>query len=475
MRALLLALALLGPRPAAAADWYPLGPDFEWTYLAFEDLGPQGLGFSHKVVRKVMGVRPGFGGAFYWIRESSADPDVGPQASARYATDLLKLPFKPARDAADEVYFKDATGVYFKARTEPPFPSAAEFDKLCALYAADKAPFQRKANLYLPAAAAPGTKWEASASKVRVVKKGRWVSDALHRDWPEVLTVESVGPDHSRTELFAEGSGLIAWYAKSAKDKSYYELADRRLGGPRPNSGAAAELAELKLRGLLGPDQEEASAEDLRLLKDMRRAEREGAVDFLKAKAHTLAPYAVERRRPGQPLEVLLNAKGFETFQYHLSQAAIADFEGLGIEPKYVFYVVDAREQPLFDESGLLTPAGLEVYYPMRKGEKTVWKLPGQQSSEGDSAQALTLKAKGYDEVLPEEFKWLVEVTHCEEKRLKEEHGLKTFRDKKLNRKRYFFYKEEPFLGYVGVYRAGEHDAQKARDNALILEGGTCE
>jgi hypothetical protein len=479
LRALLLALLLV---PAARAeDLFPLGAGSEWTYLAFEDQGARGLGFSHKLSRKVLETRTAAGGTFYWLRESAADPDVGPNAEARFATDLLKLPFKAPHVVADEVYFKDGENVYLKLRVEAPgFRSKDEFVKQCELFEADKEPYKLRANPTVPLTASSGQKWEGVASKSRVAAKGPWTSEAMRRQWPEAVTVEDEAPGRSQKTIYVDGFGPVSWSLKTPKGKSYFELAQKKFGNEGPPPAASPELTELRLRGILGPDQEEVRPEDLQLLAEMRRAEKEGGIEFLKSEAGTVRPYSVERKVPGGHLELLFNARGFETYRQLLSQAAIHDFEVLGIQLKYVFYLVDGGERPLFDEEGMLTQNGTDVVYAMRKGAKAAWKLPGQDlppngpKEKPDDAAALALLAKGFEEISGPELHYIQKASKCSVAQLQSQYTLKKI-DKDPKRPRWFLHKDDSLMSYVGVFRAGDALKEQGGPGSLIGDQPLCQ
>jgi hypothetical protein len=479
LRALLLALALVPS--ARAADLFPLGAGYEWTYLAFEDQGARGLGFSHKLSRKVMEVRPASGGTFYWVRESASDPDVGSNAEARFANDLLKLPFKAPKVVADELYFKDGENVYLKLRVESPgFKSKEDFVKQCDLFQADKEPYKLRANPTVPLAAAAGQKWEGVASKSRVAAKGPWTSEAMRRQWPETVSVEDEAPGQSQKTIYVDGFGPIAWYTKTPKVKRYFELAQKKFGNEGPPPAASPELAELRLRGILGPDQDEVRPDDLQLLAEMRRAELEGGIDFLKSEAGTVRPYSVERKNAGGHLELLFNARGFENYRQLLSQAAIHDFEVLGIQLKYVFYLVDGSERPLFDEEGLLTQQGTDVVYAMRKGAKAEWKLPGQdlppngRKEKGDDAAVLSLLAKGFEEISGPELHFVEKATKCSIAQLQSQYTLKKI-EKDPKRPRWFLHKDDSLMSYVGVFRAGDALKEQGGPGTLVGDQSLCQ
>ncbi|MBI5211602.1 MAG: hypothetical protein HY927_16660 [Elusimicrobia bacterium] len=135
-------------------------------------------------------------------------------------------------------------------------------------------------------------------------------------------------------------------------------------------------LSEMWQRGVLGPDMNQWSPDDLRLLERIRKAEAAGAIDDLKARLRTLKDLAVEAALPGAPSKrFVLTRAGYDRYLFARSQDALAYFERKGADAKWAFRLEDMEGRALFS-GGLLTEAGNAVYRRVLVGMPVFWKSP---------------------------------------------------------------------------------------------------
>ncbi len=146
-----------------------------------------------------------------------------------------------------------------------------------------------------------------------------------------------------------------------------------------PVSGSAGNiLAEMWQRKVLSPESTQWSPEDMRLLLRVRRAESDGAIEFLKSRVG-LAGYAVEHRPAGKPPKLRLTRPGLDRYWFLKTQEAIRFFEMREIDAKWIFGLQDLPGRALFTAGGLLTPEGEALYERARIGLPAHWRLPDGQ------------------------------------------------------------------------------------------------
>jgi hypothetical protein len=142
-------------------------------------------------------------------------------------------------------------------------------------------------------------------------------------------------------------------------------------------AGRQSVLAEMWQRRVLPPDAVRWSAEDAILLKRLRRADAEGAPEFLLRRLHGLKGLAV-KYRPAGGLGATwrLTKEGYERYQFLRAQDAVAYFDDQEVGAKSTFQLTDAEGRKLFEKNGLLTDAGDVVWSRIEAGLEAHWKTP---------------------------------------------------------------------------------------------------
>ena len=187
-------------------------------------------------------------------------------------------------------------------------------------------------------------------------------------------------------------------------------------------------LAELKERRAADAAKTELSEEDRETVRNMREAERHGAVDFLKSKMLLMRGFTVSRETQAGT-KLLLTQAGFRTYHGHLTRDAVQLFEKKGIRLQDVFVLKDLKGKPIFDPAGKLTGDGMTAYWQARDGAKS-WLLPHEAPpappdaappvKEKDPPEVGRAERDGYREISEPEYSWLLQATECPELTLTE-------------------------------------------------------
>jgi hypothetical protein len=131
-------------------------------------------------------------------------------------------------------------------------------------------------------------------------------------------------------------------------------------------------LAEMWQRRIIGADATRWSAEEQVLLERMRRAEKGGAVGFLR-KRGGLKGWVFESKPSGVPR---LTKEGHERYVFLKSQEAVRYFESREVPAKSIFLLRDQAQQPLFEGEGTLTEAGEALFDLAASGQPAFWLTP---------------------------------------------------------------------------------------------------
>jgi hypothetical protein len=133
-------------------------------------------------------------------------------------------------------------------------------------------------------------------------------------------------------------------------------------------------LAELKDRGIVAKDAVAWTPEEADLLKRIRRAERLGAMQFIREKTGSLAG-AVFNQETGKGYKrPLLTVRGHDRWLFLLSQDARTYFESKGAEARYIFGMTDLAGKRLFTDEGRLTDDGVDLYLAARAKKSVYWR-----------------------------------------------------------------------------------------------------
>ena len=263
--------------------------------------------------------------------------------------------------------------------------------------------------------------------------------------------------------------GLAAAYETGGELKKAETMYARVLKAEPANAKARERLDEIssaflsdsqlldELRGRGAPDDKKPvpSPEDVKLLKAIRLAERNGAVDYLRAKTSYTKGSIVEKQEPDH-VRLMLTLAGFKNYQSYLTRDAVSFFEKKNISLRDIFTLRDLAGRPLFDKGGRLTQEGMQAYWNGGTGVKS-WLMRYEtvsKSPEDDkfNAQIAELLKNGFMEISEPEYLWLIKATDCPEDVLQTPPcGIKMLASSKL--RKYFLCHSETALCYTAEAR----------------------
>lgn len=270
-------------------------------------------------------------------------------------------------------------------------------------------------------------------------------------------------------EAKADLSGAAVLYEKILKAEPANARARERLDELEFKLLSNAQiLEELKDRRAVEPARTEPSPEDLKTLKILRQAEKNGAVDYVKIKTGRLQDFAVTKQAKDR-VRLLLTLPGLKIYRHYLTREAVVFFEKKQIKLGDVFALRDLKGAPMFDSSGKLTDEGLEAYWRALNGTKTWLRtyetVPEGPKEEKMNAQAGDLIKAGFREISQPEYSWLARLTTCPDKvLLSQPCDIRLLKSDKLTRY-YLCYsrgapcstKETEILtAYIERYRSGD-------------------
>lgn len=234
-------------------------------------------------------------------------------------------------------------------------------------------------------------------------------------------------------------------------------------------------LDELRSRGAADDKKTTVSPEDLMLLKAMRLAERDGAVDYLLSKTAYTKGFFAEKQEPDR-IRIMLALTGFKSYQSYLTRDAIGFFERKGITLRDVFALRDLKGLPIFDPGGRLTEEGMQAYRRAKTGEKTWltnYEAVSTPEEERLTAEAGELLNSGFMEISEPEYLWLKKVTECPDDVLQSAPcDIKLLKMQRTVK--YFLPGETKLALYIGRYRAGDTEMSGlTRSTSFFGSGGT--
>jgi tetratricopeptide (TPR) repeat protein len=230
---------------------------------------------------------------------------------------------------------------------------------------------------------------------------------------------------------------------------------------------AAQLMEELRDRGAADDKKPAPSVADIELLKAMRLAERNGAVDYLRSKTAYIRNLMVEKREQNR-IRLLLTPAGLTSYQNFLSRDAVSFFEKQKIALQEIFTLRDLSGQPVFDKSGRLTTEGTRVYRQGKAGTKS-WLMHYEAAAKTPEDATLNEQIKdllkaGYLEISEPEYLWLAKITTCPDDLLQDPASLCKMRFLRTSKaRRYFLFYQDQTPGCnmalnlsLVDYRAGE-------------------
>ena len=148
-------------------------------------------------------------------------------------------------------------------------------------------------------------------------------------------------------------------------------------------SGRNTTLDEMQARKIVSRDEETWSEDDWQSYLRIRKAEREGAVDYLVRKYHRYGPFVLIVKDTEGLDRLVLSPVGFGRYYFHKSQNAVRAFEDRGVSLKEIFHLTDLRGHPFYDSEGLLTQEGEAAYDKLLAGQPAEWKFDWDPVPEG--------------------------------------------------------------------------------------------
>lgn len=182
-------------------------------------------------------------------------------------------------------------------------------------------------------------------------------------------------------------------------------------------------ISTMKERNILDPQALDYQEQDFELLKKMLTAEKNKAITYLSDKYNgKIPPGLIVEKFPGKLYaRKMLSYSGYNDLIFLLSKDAIDLFMK---EASYneILKLRDLEGNPIFDEKGILTDAGLAAYNMSLNGQRA-YLLPSEPiPSSAKKADMIVKKLikQGYEEITNTEYAYVMEKTRCSEQTLVE-------------------------------------------------------
>jgi tetratricopeptide (TPR) repeat protein len=181
-------------------------------------------------------------------------------------------------------------------------------------------------------------------------------------------------------------------------------------------------IASMKERNIIDPAAVDYLPEENNLFKKILALEKDNAIEYLALKYNQRIPVGFIVERDGGKVYVrkMLTLTGYQEIINQLSIDAKNFFLAKNILPGNLFKLKDFDGKPVFDDKGVLTDAGMEVYNKGLSGLKAYVEpgetLPSTQR-EIDALVAM-YQRKGYSEITEAEFLYLMNRSRCNENTL---------------------------------------------------------
>ncbi|MCX5786518.1 MAG: hypothetical protein NTX59_12610 [Elusimicrobia bacterium] len=257
------------------------------------------------------------------------------------------------------------------------------------------------------------------------------------------------------------------------------QCAEKSAAGTSGGVISKAEIwSELKFRRAVPETQEAPRSSDFLLYKAMKRAEEENAFDFLQKRRKDIPSVFYVERKSAEGPEKLLTLQGFQDYRDRLTRDAVKFFQNKGLGWPEIMKLRDLRGAAVMGDFGLLSYAGMEVYYAALKGRHE-WLMPGEKIPESsltpEEKQAADLLKRGYIELSDSEYNWLLKVTRCSETTLRVDYKILTIKRGKAGN-RYFAEKAEMnetnvIHFYIYKYRHGDTNDPAMKSTAFFGSG----
>jgi hypothetical protein len=245
----------------------------------------------------------------------------------------------------------------------------------------------------------------------------------------------------------------VAGTAAAAKER--VSLPGKTTDQQRPDEADSPPLPdarlmeELRSRGITDARKSIPGVDDVELLRTIRSAENNGAVDYLRSKTANLRGLVVEKREQ-ERIVLRLTKNGLASYLNFLSRDAVIFFEKQGIRLQDVFTLRDLKGQPVFEKSGRLTPEGMLAYEQGKSGTKS-WLMHYEAvakppEDEELNRQVKALVAAHYSEISEPEYLWLMKYTTCPEDVLQDQATCKMRLARSARSVKYFLAPQDPAM-----------------------------
>lgn len=179
-------------------------------------------------------------------------------------------------------------------------------------------------------------------------------------------------------------------------------------------------LAELKLRRVLPQTAVGVTLQDRDTFRRMRKYEGMRAIDYLEHRMKKMpAAYTVTKGEKAPEFRLLFSLDGYNAYLKLITSDMVSKLEKSGIVPRAIFTVTDKFGDPVFSETGIITDAGMDVFYASLLGEKAYY-LPREKVPQAvldalssDEKTKLKYKRKGFDLITGSEVQWLTDMSRC--------------------------------------------------------------
>ena len=245
-------------------------------------------------------------------------------------------------------------------------------------------------------------------------------------------------------------------------------------------------LEELKKKGAVPQMTTVAmlSEEHLRMHRNIRAAEANGAVEVVRGKFPGRPGLYYEDSENG--LKFRLTMEGYNTYARIVSRDALKFFERKGINLREIFKLRDSSGDLIFDKNGKITPEGINAWSEAATTGKITWifsyqPVPGSRKQVKASREITSLIQSGYREISEPEYLWLLKATNCPAHILAADPiKLKEVNDGAMNHYMLCYISNSNCMnaingklpGYIERYRNGDTSVSSGKSTSFFGSGG---
>lgn len=245
-------------------------------------------------------------------------------------------------------------------------------------------------------------------------------------------------------------------------------------------------LEELKTRGAVNQRTtvDMLSEEHLRLHRNIRAAEANGAVEVVRGKFPGRPGLYYEDSENG--LKFRLTMQGYNAYARTVSRDALKFFEKKGINLREIFKLRDTNGDLIFDKNGQITPEGINAWSEAASTGKITWifsyqPVPGSRKQIKASREITSLVKEGYREISEAEYFWLLKATNCPDHVLKgDQVKLKEINDGAMTHYLLCYIENSGCMNpinkglpsYIKRYRNGDTSVSSGKSTSFFGTGG---